>query len=346
MFCACHHTAMWASGTYRVFDIVQGGREGVDELVGQLGQEADGVHVQNRHAAGKLAGMDGDIQGGEELVSGLEGAVPSQSFDQSGFPWADNRREISTATGTLLSLTWCVCVYVCECVCECVWVCVCFQSHHSLCIPAQRRWGTRYVCAGNAAGVSSCAVFPAPSESLSLAPSAAAAGPQTASHLWGAHTELSVVLPGSSATAQAAQLLLRQPDTQVRRGHSTWTADVSGSSTLLIHVSHFILQTRSASDMKSVRTVKTTAEDTTHTLYPCCYNHTPPPTHRYTVTYKGPQLVFLLTFIHLLNIHPHLFPSICWGWIVLNVPNFCILICILICTHVHNNERIKVMIVL
>lgn len=70
---------------YRVFNIFQGGREGVDELVGQLGQEADGVHVQDSHATGQLAGMDGDIQGGEQLVPGLKTTVTCQCLDQSCF---------------------------------------------------------------------------------------------------------------------------------------------------------------------------------------------------------------------------------------------------------------------
>lgn len=68
-----------------MFDVFQRGREGVNELMGQLGQEADGVHVQNSHATGQQAGVDGDIQGGEKLVSGLEAAVTSQCFDQSCF---------------------------------------------------------------------------------------------------------------------------------------------------------------------------------------------------------------------------------------------------------------------
>lgn len=69
-----------------MFNIFQGGREGVDELVGQLGQEADGVHVQDCHVAGQLAGVDGDIQGGEKLVFGLKTAVTGQCFYQSRLP--------------------------------------------------------------------------------------------------------------------------------------------------------------------------------------------------------------------------------------------------------------------
>lgn len=75
-------------GTHRVFNVLQGGREGVDELVGQLGQEADGVHVEDGHTTGQLAGMDGDIQGGEKLVPRLETTVTCQCFDQSRLSWA------------------------------------------------------------------------------------------------------------------------------------------------------------------------------------------------------------------------------------------------------------------
>lgn len=76
-----------------MFDIFQGGREGVNKLVRQLRQEADGVHVQNRHVTGQLACMNGDIQGGEKLVSGLKTTITSQRFDQSRFSWADDGKE-------------------------------------------------------------------------------------------------------------------------------------------------------------------------------------------------------------------------------------------------------------
>ena len=69
---------------YRVFDVLQGGRERIDELVGQLGQEADGVHVEHGHVTGQLAGVHRHVQRSEQLVPGLEGAVPGQCFDQSG----------------------------------------------------------------------------------------------------------------------------------------------------------------------------------------------------------------------------------------------------------------------
>lgn len=61
----------------------------------QLRQEADGVHVQDGHVTGQLAGVDGDIQGGEQLVSGLKTTVTSQSFDQSRFSWINNGSDVS-----------------------------------------------------------------------------------------------------------------------------------------------------------------------------------------------------------------------------------------------------------
>lgn len=64
------------------------------------------------------------------------------------------------------------------------------SSHRSLCIPTRTRWGTPCVGAELSAGASSSAAFPTPSESSSLAPSAAAAGLRTASHLRGATTQL------------------------------------------------------------------------------------------------------------------------------------------------------------
>lgn len=72
-------------GTHWVFDIFQGSREGIDELVRQLGQETNGVHIQNRHVIRQLACVDCDIQGGEKLVFGLKTTVTSQWFNQSCF---------------------------------------------------------------------------------------------------------------------------------------------------------------------------------------------------------------------------------------------------------------------
>lgn len=71
--------------THRMFDVFQSGREGINELVRQLGQETYGVHIQNRHVIRQLACMDRDIQGGEKLVFGLKTTVPSQRFNQSCF---------------------------------------------------------------------------------------------------------------------------------------------------------------------------------------------------------------------------------------------------------------------
>ena len=56
---------------YRVFDVLQGGGERVDELVGQLGQEADGVHVEHGHVTGQLASVHRHVQRSEQLVLGL-----------------------------------------------------------------------------------------------------------------------------------------------------------------------------------------------------------------------------------------------------------------------------------
>lgn len=77
-----------------MFDILQGGREGINELVRQLGQEANSVHVQDCHVIRQLACMDCDIQGGEKLVFGLKTTVSSQGFNQSGFSCSDlNNKE-------------------------------------------------------------------------------------------------------------------------------------------------------------------------------------------------------------------------------------------------------------
>lgn len=134
----------------------------------QLRQEADGVHVQDRHVTGQLAGVDGDIQGGEKLVSGLKTTVTSQGFDQSRFSCTNKGSvvDISTLKPRILHNITAVCI-----------------SHHSLCIPAQRRRGTPCVYAAIAAGASSSAVSPALSGSSSPAPSAASAGSPAGSHL-------------------------------------------------------------------------------------------------------------------------------------------------------------------
>lgn len=95
-----------------MFNIFQRSREGVDELVWQLRQEADGVHVQNCHAAGQLAGVDGDVQRGKQLVSGLKTTVTCQCFDQGGFSWTNDgkTKEVIKLINTEISLYyWIMC---------------------------------------------------------------------------------------------------------------------------------------------------------------------------------------------------------------------------------------------
>lgn len=75
-----------------MFDVFQGGREGINELVRQLGQEANRVHIQDCHVIRQLACMDRDIQGGEQLVFGLKTTVTSQGFNQSCFSCTDLKK--------------------------------------------------------------------------------------------------------------------------------------------------------------------------------------------------------------------------------------------------------------
>lgn len=79
-----------------MLDILQGGGKGVYELVRQLRQEANRVHVQDCHVTGQLAGVNGDIQSGKELVSGLKAAVASQRLDQGGFSWVRKTEELGS----------------------------------------------------------------------------------------------------------------------------------------------------------------------------------------------------------------------------------------------------------
>lgn len=74
-----------------MFDVLQGGGERVDEPVRELGQETDGIHVQDRHVIGQLACVDRDIQGGKELVFGLKTTVTGQGFNQSRFSCTDKK---------------------------------------------------------------------------------------------------------------------------------------------------------------------------------------------------------------------------------------------------------------
>lgn len=76
-----------------MLDVLQGGGEGVYELVRQLRQEADCVHVQDCHVTGQLAGVNGDIQSGKQLVSGLKAAVAGQRLDQGGFSWGKKLKQ-------------------------------------------------------------------------------------------------------------------------------------------------------------------------------------------------------------------------------------------------------------
>ena len=71
--------------------------------MGQLGQEADGVHVQNSHVTGQLAGVDGDIQRSKQLVSGLKSTVASQCFDQGGFSWTDDGEKLNQSVANILT---------------------------------------------------------------------------------------------------------------------------------------------------------------------------------------------------------------------------------------------------
>lgn len=79
-----------------MLDILQGGGKGVYELVRQLRQEANRVHVQDCHATGQLAGVKSDIQSGKELVSGLKAAVAGQRLDQGGFSWVRKTEELGS----------------------------------------------------------------------------------------------------------------------------------------------------------------------------------------------------------------------------------------------------------
>lgn len=64
----------------------------------QLRQEADRVHVQDGHVTGQLAGVNGDIQCGKKLVSGLKAAVAGQRLDQGGFSWVRTLKQSDSET--------------------------------------------------------------------------------------------------------------------------------------------------------------------------------------------------------------------------------------------------------
>lgn len=93
--------AHWNFGnfaTYWMFDIFQGSGEGINELVRQLGQETNSVHIQDCHVIRQLACMDCDIQGGKKLVFGLKTTVTSQGFNQSCFSCTDLKKKQTIIT--------------------------------------------------------------------------------------------------------------------------------------------------------------------------------------------------------------------------------------------------------
>lgn len=109
-----------------------------------------------------------------------------------------------------------------------VWTC---PSHHSWCSPWPRRWGSLCVCAAIGACASSSSVSRVQSESSALVPSAASAAPHTEFHL---HTH--TVLPSNWKTPKTRQ------QCQNLHWSLTWAHDVPRTTTLLIQVRNFILQ--------------------------------------------------------------------------------------------------------
>lgn len=153
-----------------MFDIFQGGGEGINELVRQLGQETYSVHIQDCHVIRQLACMDCNIQGGKKLVSGLKTNVTSQGFNESCFSCTylkNNNYNISSVKSSLEFSRQSP------------------HTHHSWYTPTRRRRGTPSVGAELEAGAAFCAVFQVLSESSSHVPSAISVGPPTGSHLPG-----------------------------------------------------------------------------------------------------------------------------------------------------------------
>lgn len=72
--------------------VLQGGREGLDQAVGQLGEKADGVHVKDRQCRGQPPRVGRDVERCKQLVPGLYGGVPGQGLDQRGFPCKSGSR--------------------------------------------------------------------------------------------------------------------------------------------------------------------------------------------------------------------------------------------------------------
>ena len=66
-----------------VGDLLQGRTEGVDQLVGQLPDKADGVGERELPAIGSLCASHGRVQGREELILDQH-ARPGEPVDQRG----------------------------------------------------------------------------------------------------------------------------------------------------------------------------------------------------------------------------------------------------------------------
>ena len=61
----------------------------MDQGVRQLGQEANGVHVQDTKARGQQPCVYRDIQSGKRLVPWLQSSLTGQSLDKCGLPWGE-----------------------------------------------------------------------------------------------------------------------------------------------------------------------------------------------------------------------------------------------------------------
>lgn len=59
----------------------------MDQAVWQLGQEANGVHIQDAQARGQQPLVYGDIKSCERLVPRLQSSLTCQSLDECGLPW-------------------------------------------------------------------------------------------------------------------------------------------------------------------------------------------------------------------------------------------------------------------
>lgn len=71
--------------------ILKGSGKGVDELMGKLGQETNGVHIQDSHVTWQPPSVNCDIQGGKELVLRLQASITRQGFDESGLAWTKDK---------------------------------------------------------------------------------------------------------------------------------------------------------------------------------------------------------------------------------------------------------------